>query len=196
MTATSSSVVIGAAAGGVIAMQRLLAQFGDEWPVSVFITIHIGKYRSRMPEVLNFTSPLRVAFAEHNMPFSRGVYIAPPDRHMIVEETRILLSAGPTENHARPAIDPMFRSAAKHHGSNVTGVLLTGHLNDGVNGLHEIHKCGGTTIVQHPADAEVPEIPKNALARLQPDYVLPLAEIPRAIFRQLEHSKRIIPARS
>jgi two-component system chemotaxis response regulator CheB len=149
-----------------------------------------------MPDIFNRTTSLRANFAGHNMPFGRGVYVAPPDRHLIIEHTTTLLSAGPKVNHARPAIDPMFLSAAKHHRSRVIGVLLTGYLYDGVNGLCEIHRQGGTTIVQDPLDAEVSEIPKNALARLEPDYVLRLDDIPRVISQQLEGKTRSIEARS
>ena len=106
------------------------------------------------------------------------------------------LSAGPAENHTRPAIDPMFRSAARNHGSSVIGVLLTGYLYDGMNGLYDIHKAGGTTIVQDPVDAEVPDIPRNALARLQPNYVLPLMEIPDAIAERLGIQQRSMERRS
>src|SRR5262249_52921814 len=101
-------------------------------------------------------------------------------------ETSTFLSAGPKENHTRPAIDPMFRSAAANHGDRVIGVLLTGYLQDGMNGLYDIHRHGGCTIVQDPADAEVPEIPRNALRRVDPEYILPLSRIPNAISQQLE----------
>ena len=195
-TATTNVVVIGASAGGVVALQRLLNGFAADWPLSVFITIHSGKNRSLMPDILNQATPLRASFAEHRVQFGRGVYVAPPDRHLIIENSTTLLSAGPKENHVRPAIDPMFRSAAKHHGPRVIGVLLTGYLYDGLNGLYEVHRRGGTTIVQDPVDAEVPDLPKNALARLQPDYVLPLDDIPGVISRQLERNTRSIKARS
>ena len=149
-----------------------------------------------MPDILNWDSRLPAAFAQHQTSYGRGIYIAPPDRHLIVGNGTVLLSTGPTENHARPAIDPMFRSAARSHGSDVIGVLLTGYLNDGVNGLYEIQRLGGTTIVQDPADAEVPEIPRNALARLQPDHVLPLAEITKAISERLQTQQRSAERRS
>ena len=149
-----------------------------------------------MPDILNWNSGLPVGFAEHQKKIARGIYIAPPDRHLIVGNGTMLLSAGPKENHTRPAIDPMFRSAARSHGSNVIGVLLTGYLNDGVNGLYEIQRLGGTTIVQDPADAEVPEIPRNALARLQPDHVLPLGKITNAISERLETQQRSTGRRS
>ena len=149
-----------------------------------------------MPDILNGISRLPAQFAEHQQNFERGIYIAPPDRHLIVGKTTTALSAGPTENHARPAIDPMFRSAARNHGSRVIGVLLTGYLYDGINGLYEIHRVGGTTIVQDPLDAEVPEIPRNALARLKPDRVLPLTQIPDAISEQLITERRSSDRRS
>jgi two-component system chemotaxis response regulator CheB len=127
-----------------------------------------------------------VQFAEHGKLFSRGIYVAPPDRHLLIGATRTYLSAGPKENHTRPAIDPMFRSAAANHGARVIGVLLTGHLQDGMYGLYDIHHHGGRTIVQHPDDAEVPEIPLNALRQLSPDHLLPVSKIPNAIAQQLE----------
>jgi two-component system chemotaxis response regulator CheB len=190
VTVANKIVVVGASAGGVLALQTLIARFEAEWPVSVFITIHTGRNRSLMPGILNWRSPLRAAFAEHRKRFATGIYVAPPDRHLIIGETATFLSAGPKENHTRPAIDPMFRSAAEQHGANVIGVLLTGYLHDGVNGLYEIQKFGGTTIVQDPTDAEVPDIPQNALRRLRPHYVLPVADIASAIAGELKQETR------
>jgi two-component system chemotaxis response regulator CheB len=185
-TAVNRIVVIGASAGGVRALQRLMAQFQADWPVVVFVTLHTGRHRSLMPDILNWSSPLCARFAEHQKSYDRGIYIAPPDRHLIIGRSTTFLSAGPKENHARPAIDPMFRSGAQTHGPNVIGVLLTGHLYDGVNGLYDIAKCGGTTIVQDPSDAEIPDIPQNALARLKPHYVLPLNAIPNVIAKLIQ----------
>jgi two-component system, chemotaxis family, protein-glutamate methylesterase/glutaminase len=193
--APSSIVVIGASAGGVVALRSLISQFNPEWPVATFITLHSGKHRSLMPQLLNWHSPVRACFAQDDKPFGRGIYVAPPDKHLLIGDSTTTLSSGPKENHTRPAIDPMFRSAAYHHGSRVIGVLLTGYLFDGMNGIYEIHRHGGTTIVQDPADAEVPDIPANALTRLRPDYVLPLADIPRAVAEQLQR-QRSMEARS
>jgi two-component system chemotaxis response regulator CheB len=187
--AASRIVVIGASAGGVTAVRCLISQFDPEWPLSIFITLHVGKNRSVMPDILNWHSSFRAGFAEHHKPFGRGVYVAPPDQHLIVGQNMTFLSSGPKENYARPAIDPMFRSAALHHGPNVIGILLTGYLFDGVNGLFDVHRHGGTTIVQDPADAAVPDIPLNALERLHPDYVLPLTEIPKAVAEHLTATK-------
>jgi two-component system, chemotaxis family, protein-glutamate methylesterase/glutaminase len=189
-------IVIGTSAGGVTALRRLIAAFEPSWPVSVFITIHTGKNRNRMPDILNWNSRLSAGLAEHQKKFGRGIYLAPPDRHLIIGNGTMSLSAGPKENHSRPAIDPMFRSAARSHGSSVIGVLLTGHLYDGMNGIYDIHKAGGTTIVQDPVDAEVPDIPRHAIARLQPNYVLPLMEIPDAIAERLGIQQRSMERRS
>ena len=196
MASANTIIVIGTSAGGVVALRKLIAAFEPSWPVSVFITIHTGKHRNRMPDILNWDSRLPARFAAHQKSFGVGIYIAPPDRHLIVGHTATFLSNGPKENHTRPAIDPMFRSAARHHGSRVIGVLLTGYLYDGMNGLYDIDRAGGTTIVQDPVEAEVPEIPINALARVQPDHVLPLAEITDAIAERLGTPRRRIDRRS
>lgn len=191
MATESRILVIGASAGGVTALQSLLGWFDPHWQLSVFVTIHTGKSRSLLPQILKRSCRFPVHFAEHGKVFTTGIYIAPPDRHLIVEATTMSLSAGPRENHTRPAIDPMFRSAALHHGSQVIGILLTGYLQDGMNGLHEVGARGGCTIVQDPTDAEVPEIPLNALRRIKPDYVLPLTKIPMAIAERLKEAADI-----
>ncbi len=167
-------------------MQKLVSQFDEKWPVAVFITIHMGRGGGELARILNGISPLQVSYAAHNEEFGRGIYLAPPDRHLIIGKERLLLSEGPRENYARPAIDPMFRSAAKNHGRRVIGVLLTGYLYDGAAGLLEIQAAGGRTIIQHPTDARVPEIPLNALRRLTPDYMIPLSQIPATIAQELQ----------
>jgi two-component system, chemotaxis family, protein-glutamate methylesterase/glutaminase len=181
----STIVVIGTSAGGVTALQNLMLRFEAEWLASVFVTVHIGRNSNRLPEILSRVSPLPVSLAQHDVTFGNEIYIAPPDRHLLIGKEKTFLGDGPRENHVRPAIDPMFRSAAEHHGARVIAVLLTGYLSDGVNGLFEAHAAGGCTIVQHPQDAEVPEIPLNALRRLTPDYVLPLSEIPKVISQEM-----------
>jgi two-component system chemotaxis response regulator CheB len=114
------------------------------------------------------------------------VYLAPSDRHLIVENGRLLLSQGPKENHTRPAIDPTFRSAAEVYGPLVTGVILTGHLTDGTAGLWEVKRRGGTTIVQDPAEAEVPSMPRSALRHVEIDHCLKLRDIGKLLNRLAE----------
>jgi two-component system, chemotaxis family, protein-glutamate methylesterase/glutaminase len=186
MGKASTIVAIGTSAGGVSALRQLVLHFGHDWPMSVFVTIHTGRSPNHLPDLLAWASPLPVRFARDGDTIAKGIYIAPPDRHLIIGVGKTFLSAGPRENYARPAIDPMFRSAAEHHGGDVIGILLTGYLHDGASGLYEIHRAGGRTIVQDPRDAEVPEIPLHALDRLVPDHVLPLSKIPSAISQELQ----------
>jgi two-component system chemotaxis response regulator CheB len=106
-----------------------------------------------------------------------NVYVAPPDNHLLIEGPRIRISHGPRQNRHRPAIDPLFRSAAKFYGSRVIGVVLTGQLDDGMIGLNAIKTHGGIAIVQSPEDAAEPEMVRNALRNVQVDYSLSLEEI-------------------
>jgi two-component system, chemotaxis family, protein-glutamate methylesterase/glutaminase len=103
--------------------------------------------------------------------------VAPPDFHLTVSEGVIRLSHGPLEHNNRPAIDALFSSAAQVYGERVIGVLLSGMLKDGVEGLKEIKKHGGLAIVQDPAEARFPEMPGNALAEIEVDYCLPVTKI-------------------
>jgi two-component system chemotaxis response regulator CheB len=123
-------------------------------------------------------SRLPVVAAEHGMPVAPGrVVVAPRDRHMLVSEGRIVLSSGPRENLSRPAIDPLFRSVAVAYSTRVIGVVLTGYLDDGAAGLAAIHRCGGVTVAQDPADAEFPDMPRAALATGVVHHVTLLAQI-------------------
>ena len=109
--------------------------------------------------------------------------MAPPDRHLVLHAGRIRLTRGPRENWARPAIDPLFRSAAKEYGRRVIGVILTGLLNDGSAGLRAVRAAGGLAVVQEPADAAAPDMPRSALRHAGADYRVLLAEIPELLMR-------------
>ena len=111
------------------------------------------------------------------------VYVAPPDFHLMVGKGVVRLSHGQKEHHNRPAIDPLFRSAAQVYGRRVVGVLLSGLLDDGVAGLKEIKRRGGLVIVQDPAEAMFSEMPRNALAKVEADYCLPVAKIRDLLMR-------------
>jgi two-component system chemotaxis response regulator CheB len=106
------------------------------------------------------------------------IYVAPPDHHMLVMDMTIRLSRGAREHHTRPAVDPLFRSAALAHGSDVVGVVLTGHLDDGTVGLQEIKKHGGIAVVQDPEEAAAPSMPRSALRYVEVDHCVPLPLMP------------------
>jgi len=175
-------IVIGASAGGVSALTSVTAALPADLSATVLIVMHIGARRSLLPEILQKLCPLPVKHAEDGAALEGGeVLIAPPDRHLTVEnyegKLRVRLWHGPKENYTRPAIDPLFRSAAAFDG-HVIGVVLTGYLDDGTAGLQAIKACGGYAIVQDPADAQVPDMPASALSYVAVDQVLPLRKIP------------------
>jgi two-component system chemotaxis response regulator CheB len=169
-------IVIGASAGGVEAMMTFVAELKPDFQGALFVTIHQPpRSVSRLPEVLSRSGPLPAIHPMDGSPIQNGhIYVAPPDRHLLVHRERIELSAGPKENRQRPCINVLFRSAALAYGPRVIGILLTGTLDDGSAGLWEIKNRGGKTIVQDPKDALFPDMPRNALEQVPIDYVMPL----------------------
>lgn len=177
-------IVIGASAGGVEAVRSLMGALPADFPAAVFVVLHIGAHKSELPWLLNQQGPLWAVHPKDGDPIQPGqIYVAPPDHHMLVEPGHIRLTKGPRENWARPAIDPLFRSAARSYGADVIGVVLTGGLNDGTAGLYEIEQAGGTTVVQDPADAVNPSMPRSALEHVAVDHCLTLAELPSLLIR-------------
>jgi two-component system, chemotaxis family, protein-glutamate methylesterase/glutaminase len=177
-----SVIAIGASAGGVTALRFLAAALPVTFSATILVVLHIGANRSELPTLLNSAGPLPAKHGEDGETVLPGhIYVAPPDRHMIIAEGRLQLSRGPKENCARPAIDPLFRSVAHSYGSDAVGVILTGNLNDGALGLFEIKRCGGVAIVQDPNDAAYPEMPRGASEHVAMDHILPLAEMPRLL---------------
>jgi two-component system chemotaxis response regulator CheB len=175
-------ILIGASAGGVNALTRITSALPANLPATVLIVMHIGARRSLLPEILQKCCPLPVRHAEDCDLLQPGqVLIAPPDRHLTVEkhegQPRARLWHSPRENHTRPAIDPLFRSAAAAFDGDVIAAILTGYLDDGTAGLYAVKACGGHAIVQDPSDAQVPDMPASALAYVAVDQVLPLNEI-------------------
>lgn len=175
-------IVVGASAGGVAALQLLASALPSTLAAAVLVVLHVGAHRSELPALLNSAGRLP---AKHPLDGERilpgHIYIAPPDRHMIVEGDHLRLFRGPKENWARPAIDPLFRSAAAAYGTDVLGLVLTGRLNDGTLGLFEVKRHGGIAVAQDPDDAAYPEMPRSALDHVALDYCLPLAEIPELL---------------
>ena len=171
-------VVIGASAGGVDAIRSLTAALPADFAAAVFVVLHIGAHKSELPWLLNQTGPLPACHPGDGDPIHAGhIYVAPPDHHLLVEPGCVRLTRGPRENWARPAVDPLFRSAARAYGAGVVGIILTGGLNDGTAGLFEVKQHGGTTVVQDPDDAADPSMPRSALKHVAVDHCLPLGGI-------------------
>lgn len=180
--APSSVIVIGASAGGVRALQSVAAALPKTLPAAVLVVLHVGAHKSDLPEILNAAGPLPAKHAEQGEMIRPGyIYVAPPDHHMIVADGHLRLTRGPKENWARPAIDPLFRSAAESYGPDVIGVILTGNLNDGTLGLMEVKRRGGIAVAQDPNEAAYPEMPRSAVAHVLLDHCLRLAKIPELL---------------
>lgn len=179
-------IVMGASVGGVSALSTIFAALPANLPAVILAVMHVGARNSVLPEILGKTSALPVRFAEEHEPVRPGrILLAPPDRHMLVVSAAgqpcIELTRGPKENHTRPAIDPLFRSAAAAFGPKVVGVILSGYLDDGTAGLQAIKACGGKVLVQEPSEAVAPSMPQSAIDHVDVDWRLPSAEIGPAL---------------
>jgi two-component system chemotaxis response regulator CheB len=171
--------VIGTSAGGVETLPKLFENLRPDIRAAFFVVMHIQpNAHSYMPEMLKRASRLTAEHAEDGKRIEAGkIYVAPPDYHVPIENGRMRLSHGPKENRHRPAIDPLFRTAAESYNSRVIGIILTGTLDDGTMGLRAVKDARGMTIVQDPEDALYPDMPRNAIQIVDPDYVVPLREI-------------------
>jgi two-component system, chemotaxis family, protein-glutamate methylesterase/glutaminase len=172
-------IVIGTSAGGVKALSNIVEQLPNNLNAAIFIVLHISPYqRSKLPEILTRAGNLNSVHATDGEPIHHGkIYVAPPDRHLLIEPGRVRVTKGPKENRFRPAIDPLFRSAAYAYGPGVIGVVLTGALDDGTAGLWAVKDRGGIAVVQDPDDAEQTSMPWTALNNVEVDYCLPVKEI-------------------
>ena len=168
-------IVVGASAGGVQALSDLVRGLPADLPAAVFIVVHTSPTSPGiLPEILQRTGPLEAAHCRNGEPIRHGrIYVAPPDHHMVLRDDLVELTRGPRENGFRPAVDPLFRTAARRYGRRVVGVVLSGGLDDGCEGLALIKQYGGLAVVQEPAEAVVPSMPANAIATVSVDHVLP-----------------------
>ncbi len=172
-------IVIGASAGGVEALSQLFRGLEPGLNAAIFVVVHIlPDADSLLPQILRKHSRIPVGQAENAKTVEAGhAYTAPPDLHLTLLDGVMQLTFGPKVNHTRPAIDPLFESAARTYGPNAIGVVLSGALYDGTKGLLTIKQAGGTTVVQNPDEASFSEMPSSALQNVQVDYTLPVAEI-------------------
>jgi two-component system chemotaxis response regulator CheB len=170
-------ICIGASAGGVEALQQLLAGLPARLAASVFIVLHIPPFQqSRLAEILDKAGPLAAATAKDGERIVKGrIYVAPPDHHLLLDRGKLAVIKGPKENRFRPAIDPLFRSAAQHYPERSIGILLSGLLDDGTAGLWALKRSGGIAIIQDLADALFPDMPRNASEQVEIDHTAPAA---------------------
>ena len=177
--ATRDIIVVGASAGGVQALSKLVSDLRPNLPAAVFIVLHIpANPPSLLPGILSRDSRLPVDHAVDGNKIERGkVYVAPPNRHLLIEKDHVRLVHGPKENLHRPSIDALFRSAARWAGPRVIGVVLTGARDDGRVGMRAIKQRGGIAIVQDPAEAPFPSMPLSVMQDVEVDYSVSLSEI-------------------
>ena len=175
-------IAIGASAGGVEAISRVVAGLPRDLRATVLVVLHVSRGKSLMPEILTRASRLPASHPRDGEPMEYGrIYVAPPDHHLIVEPGLLRVVHTASENGVRPAIDPLFRSAARVYGPRTVGIVLTGTLDDGTAGVAAIKEGGGITIAQEPGEAVAPGMPRSAIASGHIDHVLPIRDIPLMI---------------
>jgi len=170
--------VIGGSAGGIDALLSIVPKLPADLGAAVFVVIHSSGEDNQIPTVLSRRGRLRAVHATDGEVFQPGnIYVARPDHHLLLEGDHVRLMHGPKENRHRPAIDPLFRSAAMEHGERVIGVILSGALGDGTHGMVAVQDRGGIAVVQDPADAVIASMPRSVLSEVDAEHVLPASDI-------------------
>jgi two-component system chemotaxis response regulator CheB len=174
-------VVIGAAAGGLDPVRRITEALPRACGAAIAVVFHSGAQPSDVPEILSWHGKLPVGFGEEGTPLEPGrLYVAPPDHHMLLARDGIHLDCGSKVHDMRPAIDPLFVSAAMAYGPRVVGVVLSGKGRDGAAGLRTIHNHGGLALIQDPVEAAVSDMPAAAFDLDAPE-VLPIDRLARRV---------------
>jgi two-component system, chemotaxis family, protein-glutamate methylesterase/glutaminase len=177
-------IAIGGSAGSFDTLRAIAHTFPADYPATAFVVAHVGQSRSILPDLLRKSGKLTASHPLDEEPIRKShIYVAPPDRHMLIEDGSVCLSRGPREHFTRPAIDPLFRSAARHCGARVIGVVLSGGGTDGAIGLAAIRQAGGVTVVEDPSDSAFPDMPRTAASACEPDFVIRAEEIPGLLLR-------------
>ena len=183
--ATERIVVIGTSAGGLETLRSLVGALPETFPAPICVVMHTApESPGVLHEILARSGRLPTVSVNKSERLAKGrIYVAPPDCHLVIEPGRVRSTKGPKENRFRPAIDPLFRSAAQVYGPAAIGVILTGNLDDGTAGLGTIKQLGGTAVVQDPADALYPSMPLSALQHVNVDHRSSLADLPKLLVR-------------
>jgi two-component system, chemotaxis family, protein-glutamate methylesterase/glutaminase len=178
-------VVLGASAGGLEALTHVVRALPADLPASLFVVLHTPPDGAGLlPQILTRTGPLTAAYARDGEPIVPGrIYVAPLDRHLLVKSTGLRAIKGAKENGFRPAVDPLFRSAARAFGPRVLGIVLSGAGDDGATGAKMIKEMDGAVMVQHPDDALVSGMPLAAIRRVEVDGIVPARELGAMIIR-------------
>jgi len=187
-------IVIGGSAGSLDTLRAIAGHFPADFPATIFVVAHVGQSRSTLPDLLRKIGKLSASHPRDEEPIRKShIYVAPPDRHLLIEEDKVCLSRGPREHFTRPAIDPLFRSAAIAFGPRVIGVVLSGGGSDGAAGLDAIRRSGGLTVVEDPSEAAFPDMPLSAAAICKPHFLVRAAEIPSLL---VELSQEVVEGTS
>ena len=193
-------IVIGGSAGAIETLTRLVSGLPRKLPAAVFVVVHLQPDApSYLPAILSRSGPLPAEHPRDGQRFEPGrLYVARPDHHLLVEPDRVRVVYGPRENRFRPAIDPLFRSAAVAYGPRVIGLILSGALDDGTAGLLAVKRLGGLALVQDPADAMSPSMPQSALESVEVDFCLPVSAMASKLGElvgEVEEEPRTVPDR-
>ncbi len=187
------AVVVGSSAGGIRALERLLAPLPNDFPLPIIIVQHLHpNSESYLPKILSVHCALPVKQAEERETIQNSsVYVAPPNYHLLIEEDHSFsLSLEPPVRYARPSVDVMFETAVYAYRNKLIGIILTGANDDGCEGVKQIKKAGGYVIVQDPKTAEAEAMPKAAIAAATVDKILPIEEVGLYLLQLVNRSLR------